>query len=50
MTYVMLDEPQKVKASHGGNSASANAAPLSGKIISRIAPLLGVKPAAKADN
>ncbi len=44
LTYVMLDEPQKVKASHGQNSASSNAAPLTGAIISRIAPLLGVNP------
>ncbi len=44
LTYVMLDEPQKVKATRGQNSASSNAAPLSGKIISRIAPLLGVNP------
>ncbi len=44
LTYVMLDEPQKVRASNGGNYASVNAAPLTGRIISRIAPLLGVNP------
>lgn len=44
LTYVMLDEPQKVKATRGQNSASANAAPLTGRIILRIAPLLGVNP------
>ncbi len=44
LTYVMLDEPQKVPASHGQNAASANAAPLTGRIILRIAPLLGVTP------
>ncbi len=44
LTYVMLDEPQKVKATRGQNSASSNAAPLTGAIIERIAPLLGVNP------
>ena len=44
LTYVMLDEPQKVKATRGQNSASSNAAPLTGRIILRIAPLLGVNP------
>ncbi len=44
LTYVMLDEPQKVKATRGQNSASSNAAPLTGRIIMRIAPLLGVNP------
>ena len=44
LTYVMLDEPQKVKASHMLNNASTNAAPTTGKIITRIAPLLHVYP------
>jgi cell division protein FtsI (penicillin-binding protein 3) len=50
LTYVMLDEPQKVKAARGGNSATANAAPLTGRIILRIAPLLGVNPAKPPQN
>ncbi len=53
LTYVMLDEPQKVRATRGQNSASSNAAPLTGRIILRIAPLLGVNPilpAKKDDN
>ena len=44
LTYVMLDEPQKLKSNRGQNSASSNAAPLTGRIILRIAPLLGVNP------
>ncbi|MCP4933837.1 MAG: penicillin-binding protein 2 [bacterium] len=44
LTYVMLDEPQKVQATREQNSASSNAAPVTGRIILRIAPLLGVNP------
>ena len=50
LTYVMLDEPQKVKATRGQNSASSNAAPLTGRIILRIAPLLGVNPILRVKN
>lgn len=43
LVLVMLDEPQK---EHGAAAATAglNAAPVAGKIIARIAPLLGVEP------
>ena len=44
LTYILLDEPQKVQATRGQNSASSNAAPVTGRIILRIAPLLGVNP------
>ena len=53
LTYVLLDEPQKVQATREQNSASSNAAPVTGRIILRIAPLLGVNPilpAKKGDN
>ena len=44
LVFVMLDEPKAVKASGGLNVAGANAAPTTGKIIQRIAPLFKVKP------
>ena len=53
LTYILLDEPQKVQATRGQNSASSNAAPVTGRIILRIAPLLGVNPilpTKKSDN
>jgi cell division protein FtsI (penicillin-binding protein 3) len=50
LTYVMLDEPQKVKATRERNSASSNAAPLTGRIVLRIAPFLGVKPQKSANS
>ena len=41
---VMLDEPQRVAESHHEATAGVNAAPTAGKIIQRIAPILGVPP------
>jgi cell division protein FtsI (penicillin-binding protein 3) len=41
---VMLDEPQRVAESHHEATAGVNAAPTAGKIIKRIAPILGVPP------
>jgi cell division protein FtsI (penicillin-binding protein 3) len=41
---VMLDEPQRVAASNGHATAGVNAAPTAGKLIERIAPILGVTP------
>ena len=40
----MLDEPQRVAASNGHATAGVNAAPTVGKIVARIAPILGVTP------
>jgi cell division protein FtsI (penicillin-binding protein 3) len=45
----MLDEPQRVAASNGGATAGVNAAPTTGKIIARIAPILGVAPKLQDD-
>ncbi len=42
--YVLLDEPKGLKETHGFATAGWNAAPLTGRIIARIAPILGVKP------
>jgi cell division protein FtsI (penicillin-binding protein 3) len=41
---VMLDEPQPTKETHGFRTSGWNAAPVTGKIVARIAPLLGIKP------
>jgi cell division protein FtsI (penicillin-binding protein 3) len=41
---VMLDEPQALKETHGYATSGWNAAPTAGKIIARIAPLLGLEP------
>ena len=44
VVLVMLDEPKGSKATHGYATAGWNAAPVTGRIIRRIAPLLGVLP------
>jgi len=44
VVYVLLDEPTGTKATYGFASAGWTAAPLAGRVIARIAPLLGVAP------
>jgi len=44
VVYTLLDEPKALKETHGYATAGWNAAPTAGRIIARIAPLLGVKP------
>jgi cell division protein FtsI (penicillin-binding protein 3) len=44
VVLVMLDEPQRVAASSHQATAGVNAAPTVGRIIKRIAPILGVAP------
>lgn len=39
-----LDEPQAIEGTYGFTAGGWNAAPLGGKIISRVAPMLGVEP------
>ena len=41
---VMLDEPQSLPETHGFITSGWNAVPTGGKVIERIAPLLGVTP------
>ncbi len=41
---VMLDEPKGLPETHGFRTSGWNAAPTTGAIVERIAPLLGVKP------
>jgi len=49
VVLVMLDEPQRVAESNGHATAGVNAAPTVGKIVARIAPILGVTPKLEAD-
>jgi cell division protein FtsI (penicillin-binding protein 3) len=41
---IMLDEPQPLPETHGYATSGWNAAPTAGKVIARIAPLLGLEP------
>jgi cell division protein FtsI (penicillin-binding protein 3) len=44
LVLVMLDEPKRVPESDNQATAGVNAAPTTGKIVERIAPILGVTP------
>jgi cell division protein FtsI (penicillin-binding protein 3) len=44
IVFVMLDEPQPTPETFGFATAGWNAVPAAGKIVQRIAPLLGVRP------
>ena len=44
LLLVMLDEPQALKETFGFATAGWNAAPTAGKVIARIAPILGLEP------
>jgi cell division protein FtsI (penicillin-binding protein 3) len=41
---IMLDEPQGLPETHGYATSGWNAAPTAGKVIGRIAPMLGIEP------
>jgi cell division protein FtsI (penicillin-binding protein 3) len=44
VVLVTLDEPQRVEATNWVSTAGRNAAPTVGKVVARIAPILGVQP------
>lgn len=44
VVFVMLDEPKPTKATHGFATAGWTAAPIAGRVIARMAPLMGVTP------
>ncbi|MBS0272060.1 MAG: penicillin-binding protein 2 [Proteobacteria bacterium] len=44
IVLIMVDRPQAIKETYGFNAAGWNAAPIAGKVIGRIAPLLHVIP------
>jgi cell division protein FtsI (penicillin-binding protein 3) len=41
---IMLDEPQALPETHGFTTSGWNAVPTAGKVIARIAPMLGITP------
>ena len=41
---IMLDDPQATPETHGFTTSGWNAVPVAGKVIARVAPLLGVEP------
>ena len=49
VVLVMLDEPERVAETHNEATAGVNAAPTAGRIIKRIAPILGVAPKLEDD-
>jgi cell division protein FtsI (penicillin-binding protein 3) len=49
LVLVTLDEPQRVPETHNEATAGVNAAPTVGKIVERIAPILGVAPKLPGD-
>ena len=44
LVLIMLDEPQALPETHGYATSGWNTAPTAGKVIARIAPLLGLEP------
>jgi cell division protein FtsI (penicillin-binding protein 3) len=44
LVLVMLDEPKPTAETHGYATSGWNAAPTAGKIVERIAPMLGLSP------
>ncbi|NWH08424.1 MAG: penicillin-binding protein 2 [Alphaproteobacteria bacterium] len=44
LVLIILDEPQGTEETHGYATAGWTAAPTTGKVVSRIGPLLGVRP------
>jgi cell division protein FtsI (penicillin-binding protein 3) len=44
LLLIMLDEPQKLPETMGFNTSGWNAVPTGGKVVARIAPLLGIVP------
>jgi cell division protein FtsI (penicillin-binding protein 3) len=46
---VMLDEPKGTAETFGWRTAGWNAAPTFGKVVGRIAPMLGLRPDMKRD-
>jgi cell division protein FtsI (penicillin-binding protein 3) len=49
VVLVTIDEPKRVPESHNEATAGVNAAPTVGKIVARIAPILGVAPKLPGD-
>ena len=50
LLLVMLDEPKATPETFGFATSGWNAVPVAGKIIERIAPMLGIAPVFSADD
>ena len=50
LVLVMLDEPKATPETYGFATSGWNAVPTAGKIIERIAPMLGVEPVLHAED
>jgi cell division protein FtsI (penicillin-binding protein 3) len=44
LVTILIDEPQAIAETHGFATSGWNAAPTAGKIIARVAPMLGLEP------
>jgi cell division protein FtsI (penicillin-binding protein 3) len=44
IVLIVLDEPKGIKETHGFRTSGWNAAPVTGRVIRRIAPMLGILP------
>jgi cell division protein FtsI (penicillin-binding protein 3) len=44
LLLIMLDDPQAIPETHGFTTSGWNAVPTGGKVIARVAPLLGIEP------
>jgi cell division protein FtsI (penicillin-binding protein 3) len=44
LLFIMLDEPKATPATHGFTTSGWNAVPVGGRVVARIAPLLGIEP------
>jgi cell division protein FtsI (penicillin-binding protein 3) len=44
LLLIMLDEPQKLPETENFNTSGWNAVPVGGRVVARIAPLLGIEP------
>lgn len=49
IVYVMLEDPKRLQKTYGFNNAGWNAAPIGGRIIARMAPILGLAPSDKEE-
>jgi len=47
LVFILLDEPQGIEATHGYATGGWTAAPAVGRVIERIAPILGIAPQAE---
>ncbi|EQD71650.1 peptidoglycan glycosyltransferase, partial [mine drainage metagenome] len=44
MVFITLDSPKATKKTYGFNNAGWNAAPVAGRIVKRLAPMMGIVP------